>query len=72
MKNQRVISIAVIPLFVAVLLVAGLAQADWLKTNNPPDVDKAEQNDIGNPTCFIASASNMLAGAGLQGPRRLG
>jgi hypothetical protein len=68
MKNQKVISIAVIPLFsavlVAVLFVAGLAQADWLKTNNPPDVDKAEQNDIGRPTCFIASAANMLAGAG--------
>jgi len=68
MKNRKAISIAVVPCFLAalltVLLVSGLAWGDWLKTTNPPDVDKAEQNDIGKPTCFIAAASNMLAGAG--------
>ncbi|MHC4659810.1 MAG: hypothetical protein ACYS83_11645 [Planctomycetota bacterium] len=65
MKKQKSVSIL---FFLSVLLVLvpvpGLVCADWLKTNNPPDVDKAEQNDIGKPTCFIASAANMLAGAG--------
>ncbi len=47
-----------------VLLLAGSLAGDWLKTTNPPDVDKAEHGDIGSPTCWVAAASNMLAGAG--------
>lgn len=65
MKKQKPVSILLfLSVFLVLLLMPQSAQADWLKTNNPPDVDKAEQNDIGKPTCFIASASNMLAGAG--------
>ncbi|MFH1616308.1 MAG: hypothetical protein ABIG61_14630 [Planctomycetota bacterium] len=47
------------------------ASADWFKMNPPPDVDKTDHNDVNKngtdwnkPTCWIAVASNMLAGAG--------
>ena len=70
MKNRKVTPIAVIPLFLAVFLTVLVAPepawGDWLKTNNPPDVDKAEHNHIGRnykPSCWVAAASNMLAGA---------
>lgn len=33
---------------------------DWLKLDPPPDVDK----DFPNQTCWLATAANMLAGAG--------
>jgi hypothetical protein len=34
----------------------------YLKIDPPPDVDKA--NLAGNNSCYLATASNMLAGAG--------
>ena len=40
------------------------AGANYLKRNPPPDVDKAGHGHGNNPTCWIAAASNLLAGAG--------
>lgn len=36
----------------------------YLKMNPPPDVDKATHGHAGRPTCWQATAANMLAGAG--------
>lgn len=47
----------------ALAVVLGLtagAWADWQRMANPPDVDK----DYPNMTCWLATAANMLAGAG--------
>jgi len=46
------------------LLACTLAWADWQKMSPPPDVDKAEHLHGNKPTCWVAAASNMLAGAG--------
>lgn len=48
----------------ALAFSAGNAWADWLKMDPPPDVDKAAHGDTGTPTCWLATAANMLAGAG--------
>ena len=40
------------------------AGRDWLKMDPPPDVDKATHGHVGSPTCWLATAANMLAGAG--------
>jgi hypothetical protein len=66
MKNLKTASFYLIALFsiLFVLLVPGLLKADWLQTNSPPDVDKAEHMHGAKPTCWVAAASNMLAGAG--------
>ena len=53
-------------------LLAGKAEADYLKMNPPPDVDKGwlykidpvTEKKIWNNSCWFASAANMLAGAG--------
>jgi len=42
----------------------GWAWADWQKMDPPPDVDKSAHNHTGQPSCWLAAASNMLAGAG--------
>jgi len=44
----------------AALGLAAGARADWQRMPNPPDVDK----DSPNLTCWLATAANMLAGAG--------
>lgn len=56
-------------LLIAVLWMAALAPAQYLKSppDEPLDVDKVDHGDqapIVKPTCWIATAANMLAGAG--------
>ncbi|MBA7480423.1 hypothetical protein ES707_15877 [subsurface metagenome] len=67
MANRKFISKAVIRLFlfcfVAVLLSEPVC-GDWLKMDPPPDVDKKAHNDSNKPTCWLATAANMLAAAG--------
>ncbi len=50
---------------------AGPVFSDWMKMDPPPDVDKsgAACNANGDPdnSCWMAAASNMLAGAGYGG-----
>ncbi len=36
----------------------------WLKMDPPPDVDKSAHGHINMGTCWLATAANMLAGAG--------
>lgn len=50
-------------LFVSSLFTA-YAHGDWLKMDPPPDVDKNTHGHNGTSTCWLAAASNMLAGAG--------
>jgi len=51
-------------LLVAVLLFPASASADWQKMSPPPDVDKSAHGHVGKRTCWLATAANMLAGAG--------
>lgn len=68
MNKQKAITIAAGTLLstacVIVLLASGPTLGDWQKTNLPPDVDKADHQHGTKPTCWMAAASNMLAGAG--------
>jgi hypothetical protein len=67
MGNQRFISKVVIRLFllcfVAVLLSEPVC-GDWLKMDPPPDVDKYSHGHTDTNSCWMATAANMLAGAG--------
>ena len=47
-------------LAIVILFVPAVALADWLRLDPPPDVDKPEL-DL---SCWLATAANMLAGAG--------
>lgn len=47
-----------------ILLLYGPTLGDYLKTNNPPDVDKADHLHGNKPSCWVTSAAGMLAGAG--------
>jgi len=49
---------------VVVLACSAVARADWQKMDPPPDVDKSAHGHEGTGTCWIATASNILAGAG--------
>jgi len=68
MKKPNAISIVTIPLFLAVFVVVLLlqcpVQADYLKMNPPPDVDKVFHHHGNASSCWVAAAANMLAGAG--------
>jgi hypothetical protein len=48
--------------------IAGLGllvqSCDYIKVENPPDVDKATHQHQGRPTCWLATAANLLAAAG--------
>jgi hypothetical protein len=65
MEKQRTLSRSLALLLVAVVLAIlaspALASADWQKMDPPPDVDKPEGHEC---TCWLATAANMLAGAG--------
>lgn len=52
--------------FAAIFLLSFPVSADWQKMDPPPDVDKAAHHSppLWPPTCWMATASNMLAGAG--------
>ncbi len=47
-------------LLLAVMLCPSAGSAYYLKMTSPPDVDKSYPNN----TCWLATAANMLAGAG--------
>ena len=51
-------------LVASVLLVSAATYADWMKMDPPPDVDKSAHGHTGTSTCWLATAANMLAGAG--------
>jgi hypothetical protein len=38
--------------------------AEYMKMDPPPDVDKAAHGHAGTNSCWLATAANMLAGAG--------
>jgi hypothetical protein len=67
MKNSNTFPIVVIPLFLVLLIVvllSGPAQGEYLKTNNPPDVDKVSHQHGNTSSCWVVAAADMLAGAG--------
>lgn len=47
-----------------VCLLSVFVSADWQKMAAPPDVDKKAHSHNNKPTCWLATAANMLAGAG--------
>jgi hypothetical protein len=51
-------------LMILVVLCPALAWSQWMKMDSPPDVDKAAHGHTGTNTCWLATAANMLAGAG--------
>ena len=72
MKTGKNSSFSTIVVCLAVFAISGIstqqACADYIKMNPPPDVDKVDHNHWydGNykPTCWVATAANMLAGGG--------
>jgi hypothetical protein len=68
MRNSKNTPISAIPvfLFVAGVLLAASAVTvgDWLKMNPPPDIDKVDYPPGNAKSCWVAAASNQLAGAG--------
>ena len=51
-------------ILILVCLLSVCAVADWQKMADPPDVDKNAHSHKGSPTCWLATAANLLAGAG--------
>jgi hypothetical protein len=50
---------------IIISLSAGISSyGKWLRINPPPDVDKAAHGHNNTFTCWLATAANMLAGAG--------
>ena len=58
MKLTR--AITVLTVVIAVVLAPALVSAQYMKMDPPPDVDKASPDN----SCWLATAANMLAGAG--------
>ena len=59
MRRRNIISMALI---LPVILLVFCTSCVYMKMEPPPDVDKAFLNN--NNSCYLATASNMLAGAG--------
>jgi hypothetical protein len=55
--------------------MSGVATADYLKIGDPPDVDKAGvppgPPSPADPSCWLASAANMLGAAGYGDPNQI-
>jgi hypothetical protein len=66
-KNTLITTPLVLLCFI-ILAAPVFCFADYIRMNPPPDVDKLDHNHwYGNqykPTCWVATAANMLAGAG--------
>jgi len=60
MKFRTMVSVCAVVL----LATAAGAYGDWMKMDPPPDVDKSAHGHTGTGTCWLATAANMLAGAG--------
>jgi hypothetical protein len=57
------------PGFVIILAIVFLSfpvwsPAQYIKDPPPPDVNKADHGAVATPTCWLATAANMLAHAG--------
>ena len=64
-RIARLSSIAFVLFFcLSVFLTLTPVAANWQKMDPPPDVDKKTHGHNNCPTCWLAAASNMLAGAG--------
>ncbi len=50
----------------AISLLPTCALGQYVKTppDPPTDVEKFDHNDVGKPTCWLATAANLLAAAG--------
>ena len=68
MQNCKTNSISAIRVFLCaftILLATSTASfGDYLKMNPPPDVDKVDYAFENSKSCWVAAASNQLAGAG--------
>ena len=68
MARQKNVSTAgsslFVTIFLCVLLISSLSQADYMRLDPPPDVDKKAHGHYNTQTCWLATAANMLAGAG--------
>lgn len=51
-------------IFMSMFILTLFSSCVYMKMNPPPDVDKSAHGHTGTLTCWIATASNMLAGAG--------
>jgi len=49
-------------IFLTLLVISLLTSCTYMKMNPPPDTDKVGL--VGNNSCYLATAANMLAGAG--------
>jgi len=64
---SRLKRLAPLALVLTLVFGPGAAWADWLKMSPPPDVDKSNRHGAtwrNFDTCWLATAANMLAGAG--------
>jgi hypothetical protein len=62
--NSRTLGTVILLMLLVFCLAGVAARADWLKMDPPPDVDKKTHGHTNKPTCWLATAANMLAGAG--------
>lgn len=63
-RRRGLRSIFIIYISFICLLLTSVSLAKWLHTDPPPDVDKYAHGHNGTSTCWLATASNILAGAG--------
>lgn len=59
--NQLKKAFFVLIILLVVIIQSAPASAEWIKLDPPPDIDKEFNSDA---TCWLATAANMLAGAG--------
>ena len=52
----------ILAILIALAILSTGAFADWIKLDPPPDADKEYGSN--DATCWLATAANMLAGAG--------
>jgi hypothetical protein len=67
MRNRKKMSISAASIYLclaAMLATSSVSLGDYLKMNPPPDIDKEEYTFPNGKSCWVAAASNMLAGAG--------
>jgi len=63
-KSPLNTAIVILALIVTITFAVQTTLADWMKMDPPPDVDKSAHGHTGTSTCWLATAANMLAGAG--------
>jgi hypothetical protein len=63
-QNISFSSIRVFACLTIILATSSVSVGDYLKMNPPPDIDKVEYAFGNGKSCWVATASNQLAGAG--------